>query len=181
MKLTWRAVFAGFIKEDKNFPRSTIAYCVDGVGIIVGAAMGTSPLTVFIESATGIREGGRTGLTAMTTGTCFFISMFFAPLISAIPPFATVSPLINHLSHVAYEIRSTAAIWNEYAWISQWRYNVQWISSYFISAMLYVKLDASSKLKPMSSDQSIEVQCTVSVFIVYLNNVAHSDEASGCE
>ena len=46
--------------------------------------MGTSPLTVFIESATGIREGGRTGLTACVTGICFFIALFFAPLLGKI-------------------------------------------------------------------------------------------------
>ena len=52
-----------------------------GIGIVVGSLMGTSPLTVFIESATGIREGGRTGLTACITGCCFFIALFFAPLL----------------------------------------------------------------------------------------------------
>ncbi len=52
-----------------------------GIGIVVGSLMGKSPLTVFIESATGIREGGRTGLTACVTGACFFIALFFAPLL----------------------------------------------------------------------------------------------------
>ena len=73
---------AGFVNDEtKDFPRSTLAYCSDGVGIVVGSLMGTSPLTVFIESATGIREGGRTGLTACMTGFCFFVALFFAPLL----------------------------------------------------------------------------------------------------
>jgi AGZA family xanthine/uracil permease-like MFS transporter len=84
----------GFIDENKNFPRSIFAYCADGISIVVGSLMGTSPLTVFIESATGIREGGRTGITALTTGFCFFISMFFAPLLASIPVFATGPALI---------------------------------------------------------------------------------------
>jgi len=85
----------GFVDpETKDFPRSTLAYCSDGVGIVVGSLMGTSPLTVFIESATGIREGGRTGLTACMTGFCFFIALFFAPLLASIPVFATGPALI---------------------------------------------------------------------------------------
>jgi AGZA family xanthine/uracil permease-like MFS transporter len=51
-------------------------------------------VTVFIESATGIREGGRTGLTALTCSFWFFISLFFTPIIAAIPPYATGPALV---------------------------------------------------------------------------------------
>ena len=78
--LCWFKI-AGYIDKNKSFPRSLWAYCTDGTSIVVGSLLGISPVTVYIESSTGIREGGRTGLTAMTTGTCFFISLFFAPLL----------------------------------------------------------------------------------------------------
>lgn len=56
--------------------------------------MGSSPVTAFIESGAGIAEGGRTGLTAMTAGICFFISLFFAPIFASIPPWATGCTLV---------------------------------------------------------------------------------------
>ena len=80
--------------EDKNFPRSVYAYCSDGISITVGACLGTSPCTAYIESATGIKEGGRTGITAIVVASCMFVSMFFAPLIASIPVFATGPALI---------------------------------------------------------------------------------------
>ena len=83
-----------FVGEDKSFPRSIWAYCSDGISISVGACFGTSPCTAFIESATGIKEGGRTGITALTVAFCMFVSMFFAPLIASIPVFATGPALI---------------------------------------------------------------------------------------
>ncbi|KAK4104809.1 hypothetical protein N658DRAFT_542115 [Parathielavia hyrcaniae] len=81
-------------KEDKDFPRSTMAFCVDGFCISVGALFGTSPVTAFIESSAGIAEGGRTGLTAVVAGFCFLVSLFFAPLFASIPPWATGCTLI---------------------------------------------------------------------------------------
>ncbi|KIL58597.1 hypothetical protein M378DRAFT_170416 [Amanita muscaria Koide BX008] len=77
-----------------DFENSTIAYCVDAFCISMGALMGTSPVTAFIESATGISEGGKTGLTAMTTGIAFFISIFFSPIFASIPPWATGGALV---------------------------------------------------------------------------------------
>ncbi|KAI0699499.1 xanthine/uracil permease [Cerioporus squamosus] len=77
-----------------DFENSTIAYCVDAFSISMGALMGTSPVTAFIESATGIAEGGRTGITAMVTGIMFFISVFFAPIFASIPPWATGGALV---------------------------------------------------------------------------------------
>ncbi|KAL9708878.1 hypothetical protein Ac2012v2_008033 [Leucoagaricus gongylophorus] len=77
-----------------DFENSTIAYCVDAFSISMGALMGTSPVTAYVESATGISEGGKTGLTAMTTGFMFFISIFFSPIFASIPSWATGSALV---------------------------------------------------------------------------------------
>jgi len=89
------ARFCGVVDpETGDFPRSTIAYCTDAVCISIGALLGTSPVTVFVESGAGIAEGGKTGLTAITCGVCFFISMFLGPIFSSIPPWATGSTLI---------------------------------------------------------------------------------------
>ena len=80
--------------KTKRFERQLVAYCVDGVSIIVGALLGTSPLTVYIESAAGIREGARTGIAALVIMMCFAVSLFFSPLIAAVPPYATGPALI---------------------------------------------------------------------------------------
>ncbi|CAG8959219.1 hypothetical protein HYFRA_00012577, partial [Hymenoscyphus fraxineus] len=77
-----------------DFPRSTLAYCCDAIMISIGSLFGCSPATAFIESGAGITDGGRTGLTAMTTGICFLISIFFAPIFASIPPWATGCTLI---------------------------------------------------------------------------------------
>ncbi|EJD00393.1 uncharacterized protein FOMMEDRAFT_22208 [Fomitiporia mediterranea MF3/22] len=77
-----------------DFENSTIAYCVDAFSISMGALMGTSPVTAFVESATGISEGGKTGITAMVTGVMFFISVFFAPIFASIPGWATGGALV---------------------------------------------------------------------------------------
>jgi len=81
-------------QKTKRFARQTAAYCVDGVSIVVGACLGTSPLTVYIESASGIREGARTGIASLVMSFGFFVCLFFAPLISAIPPYATGPALV---------------------------------------------------------------------------------------
>ncbi|TFK51558.1 hypothetical protein OE88DRAFT_1801488 [Heliocybe sulcata] len=77
-----------------DFENSTIAYCIDAFSISMGALMGTSPVTAFIESATGISEGGKTGITAVTTGLAFFICVFFAPIFASIPSWATGGALV---------------------------------------------------------------------------------------
>jgi AGZA family xanthine/uracil permease-like MFS transporter len=77
-----------------DFENSTVAYCVDAFSISIGALMGTSPVTAFIESATGIAEGGKTGITAMVVGLAFFVSVFFAPIFASIPPWATGGALV---------------------------------------------------------------------------------------
>ncbi|KAJ7578029.1 permease family-domain-containing protein [Mycena floridula] len=77
-----------------DFENSTIAYCVDAFCISMGALMGTSPVTAFIESATGISEGGKTGITAIITGLAFLVSVFFAPIFASIPSWATGGALV---------------------------------------------------------------------------------------
>lgn len=89
------AKFAGLRDPaTQDFERSTIAYCVDAFSISAGALMGTSPVTAFVESATGISEGARTGLAAVTTGLCFLVCVFFAPIFASIPSWATGGALV---------------------------------------------------------------------------------------
>lgn len=88
------AKFCGVVEDNGDFPRSTVAYCTDAACISIGSLFGCSPVTAFIESGAGIAEGGRTGLTAISTGFCFLISLFFAPILASIPPWATGATLI---------------------------------------------------------------------------------------
>ncbi|KAI1487505.1 xanthine/uracil permease family protein-like protein [Biscogniauxia mediterranea] len=88
------AKFCGVVEDDGDFPRSTIAYCTDAACISIASLFGCSPVTAFIESGAGIAEGGRTGLTAISTGFCFLISLFFAPILASVPPWATGATLI---------------------------------------------------------------------------------------
>jgi AGZA family xanthine/uracil permease-like MFS transporter len=78
----------------QDFEGSSMAYMVDSVAISIGAILGTPPVTAFVESGAGIAEGGKTGLTAISAGICFFISIFFAPIFASIPPWATGCVLI---------------------------------------------------------------------------------------
>jgi adenine/guanine/hypoxanthine permease len=75
----------GFLDDNQMFKGGLWAYITDGLSIMVGALMGTSPVTVYIESSTGIREGGRTGLTALTTAFWFFIALWFTPILGGAP------------------------------------------------------------------------------------------------
>ncbi|KAJ1329190.1 Purine transporter [Microdochium nivale] len=88
------AKFCGVVDEYGDFPRSTVAYCTDALCISIGSLFGCSPVTAFVESGAGIAEGGRTGLTAIFTGICFLVSLFFAPILSSIPPWATGATLV---------------------------------------------------------------------------------------
>ncbi|KAF4434350.1 MFS transporter, AGZA family, xanthine/uracil permease [Fusarium austroafricanum] len=78
----------------QDFEGSSIAYMVDALSISIGAVLGVPPVTAFVESGAGISEGGKTGLTAMVAGICFFISIFFAPIFASIPPWATGCVLV---------------------------------------------------------------------------------------
>jgi AGZA family xanthine/uracil permease-like MFS transporter len=89
------ARFASLIDErTQDFEGSSVAYMVDAFGISIGSLLGSPPVTAFIESGAGISEGGKTGLTAMTSGLAFFIAIFFAPIFASIPPWATGCTLI---------------------------------------------------------------------------------------
>ncbi|KAH8195407.1 hypothetical protein TruAng_010439 [Truncatella angustata] len=89
------AQFADLIDPvTQDFEGSSIAYMVDAIAISIGSLLGTPPVTAFVESGAGISEGGKTGLTSMVTGICFFISIFFAPIFASIPPWATGCVLI---------------------------------------------------------------------------------------
>lgn len=88
------ARFAGFVDEKGDFEGQYFAFMSDASAIVFGSLMGTSPVTAFIESSTGIREGGRTGLTALTVSGWFFLSYFFTPLLAAIPGWAVGPPMI---------------------------------------------------------------------------------------
>ncbi|KAK5656166.1 hypothetical protein OQA88_4926 [Cercophora sp. LCS_1] len=81
-------------RGERDFPRSTLAFCTDAICISLGALLGCSPVTAFIESGAGVAEGGRTGLTAIVCGLCFLSSIFFAPIFASIPPWATGSTLV---------------------------------------------------------------------------------------
>jgi len=85
---------AGLIDKDGNSPKIGKAMLVDALGVSFGAFMGTSTVTAYVESAAGIGEGGRTGLTAVTTGLLFLLALVLAPLATMIPNAATAPALI---------------------------------------------------------------------------------------
>jgi AGZA family xanthine/uracil permease-like MFS transporter len=85
---------AGLVDADGAIPRLNRILLVDSLATMIGAVAGTSTVTSYIESATGVAAGGRTGLTAVVVGILFLITMAFAPLASAIPAAATAPALI---------------------------------------------------------------------------------------
>jgi len=88
------ATRAGMVKADGKIPRLKEVFMVDSISTAAGAAMGTSTVAVYVESAAGVNEGGRSGLTAVVTGACFLLALFFAPLFLAIPAAATTPVLV---------------------------------------------------------------------------------------
>lgn len=84
---------SGMMKNGK-IPRLKKVFTVDSIATTVGAAMGTSTVAVYVESAAGVNEGGRTGLTSTVTGLCFLLSLFFAPFFLSIPGAATTPVLV---------------------------------------------------------------------------------------
>ena len=88
------AAKADMLDKDGKLPNIRGALLADAVGTTVGACLGTSTVTTFVESSAGIAEGGRTGLTAITTGFFFVLALFFSPIFLAIPSFATAPALI---------------------------------------------------------------------------------------
>ncbi|MBE5865038.1 MAG: NCS2 family permease [Lachnospiraceae bacterium] len=85
---------AGMLDKDGKMTKMKEALLADAVGTVAGSATGTSTVTTFIESASGVEAGGRTGLTALTTGIMFLACMFLAPIAAIIPAAATSSALI---------------------------------------------------------------------------------------
>ncbi|MBQ6497051.1 MAG: NCS2 family permease [Firmicutes bacterium] len=85
---------AGMLDEEGHLPAIRPALMSDAVATTCGAILGTSTTTTFVESSAGVAIGGRTGLTAITTGCLFALSMLFSPLFTAIPSFATAPALI---------------------------------------------------------------------------------------
>ena len=85
---------AGYLDKDGKLPRIKGALFADAIGTAAGAVLGTSTVTTFVESASGVTEGGRTGLTSTIVGILFLIALIFSPIISAIPSFAPAPALI---------------------------------------------------------------------------------------
>ena len=85
---------AGMVDEEGNMPQMKEALLSDAIATVTGACTGTSTVTTFVESASGVEAGGRTGLTAATTGTLFLACVFIAPVAAVIPPAATSAALI---------------------------------------------------------------------------------------
>ncbi len=84
---------AGMVDEQGNIPGLKKAFMADAVGTTVGAMLGTSTVTTYVESASGVNAGGRSGLTSLVSAGCFLLALFFAPLFLAIPSEATAAAL----------------------------------------------------------------------------------------
>ena len=85
---------AGLSNEKGDIKELPTMLKADAVATVAGSVLGTSTTTTYIESASGVAEGGRTGLASVMTGALFLLAMFFTPIISAIPGFATAPALI---------------------------------------------------------------------------------------
>jgi adenine/guanine/hypoxanthine permease len=85
---------AGLMTSDGRIPRAKQALLADAIGTTVGAMLGTSTVTTYVESAAGVEEGGRTGLTALVTAILFFLALFLSPLFLLVPGAATAPALI---------------------------------------------------------------------------------------
>ena len=105
---------AGLVGKDGQLPRLRQAMTSDAVGTVAGAALGTSTVTSFIESTAGVEQGGRTGLTAVTTGCLFLVALFFYPLVEMIgnyPPI-TAPALVIVGSMMMWNVTKIA--WSEF-------------------------------------------------------------------
>lgn len=88
------ATKARMLDANGELPGIKGALTADAIATTAGAIMGTSTVTTFVESSAGVEEGGRTGLTSLTTAFCFLLAIFFFPIVGAIPPFATTCALV---------------------------------------------------------------------------------------
>ncbi len=85
---------AGMLDKDGRVPRVKQALFADSIGTFVGAILGTSTVTTYVESASGVAEGGKTGLTSLTTAVLFLLALFLAPIFTMVPAAATAPALI---------------------------------------------------------------------------------------
>ena len=85
---------AGMLDKEGKLPRVKQALFADSIGTTLGAVLGTSTVTTYVESASGVAEGGKTGLTALSTAALFLIALFFAPLFTMVPAVATAPALV---------------------------------------------------------------------------------------
>lgn len=85
---------AGMMRKDGRIPGLNKAFMADALATMAGACLGASTTTTYVESASGVAQGGRTGLTAFTTAICFLIALFFAPVFLSIPAAATTPVLV---------------------------------------------------------------------------------------
>jgi AGZA family xanthine/uracil permease-like MFS transporter len=88
------ATKAKMLDSKGELPGAKGALLADAIGTAAGAILGTSTVTTFVESAAGVEEGGRTGLTSLVTAACFVLSIFFFPIVGVIPGFATATALV---------------------------------------------------------------------------------------
>ncbi len=85
---------AGMLDSEGRLPRASRALMADAIGTTAGAVLGTSTVTSYVESASGVEQGGRTGLTAFVTGILFLLALFFSPIVSIVPACATAPALV---------------------------------------------------------------------------------------
>lgn len=85
---------AGMMRKDGRIPGLNKAFMADAIATMTGACLGASTTTTYVESASGVAQGGRTGLTAFSTAVCFAVALFFAPLFLSIPAAATTPVLV---------------------------------------------------------------------------------------
>ncbi|HRV98318.1 MAG TPA: NCS2 family permease, partial [Aminobacteriaceae bacterium] len=85
---------AGMLDAEGRLPRAREALMADAIGTTAGAVLGTSTVTSYVESASGVEQGGRTGLTALVTGVLFLLALFFSPIVSIVPACATAPALV---------------------------------------------------------------------------------------
>ena len=86
---------SNMLDKDGKLPRVSKAFFADSIGTVVGSMLGTSTVTTFVESSAGVAEGGRTGLTSLTTAVMFLLALFIAPIFTLVPAAATAPALIT--------------------------------------------------------------------------------------
>ena len=99
-----------FVSQKKEFKGQQWAFLSDGIGILVSSMVGISPVNVYLENAAGIEDGGRTGIVPLMVSFFFFIALFFSPILSSIPPYATGGALMlvgimlmAHADHIPWD------------------------------------------------------------------------------